>query len=1108
MSRRPGVFWDRALWLIPLIGLIAAWPLLSQPLPSTDDGAQHLLRLVEVDRCLRHGVLPLRWAPDLAHGYGYPGFNFYMNMPTLVAELWHLAGLDFAPAIAATMVMALLLSGWGAYLLGRDVWDVEAGLTAATAYMYAPYQFFDILYRGNLPEAWALGLLPWLLWTGRRVVLRRTWSDVAVGAGVCAALIWTHNIFAAIGLTVWAAYLALLWQQQGRRWSDTLRLLALSGLALALSAFFWLPAIGEVGWTRYSSDLFDYREHFLLLNELLAWPPQLDLSRLNPYPPRSLSWGALLWSAGGAVVSLAALFQKRRPLARPMCIEGMFYAGVFLLAAWLPLSAAGFLWQAIKPLQIAQMPWRFLGLAALMSSLLAGWSTRAALNLLDRRRQITAGAALNLLDRRRRITAGAALNLLDRRRRITAGAALNLLDRQREILVGLALTWLIGMGIPWTWAAPFPQPQNPGVTNLMGWEYGTGLIGGTSNNEFLPVWASGVPDEPADPALLTEHDPIIARLDAAALPAGAQILSARYGLMNAEIEIETPLAFRAVYKQFYFPGWQVLVDGRPTPLIVTPPYGLLGFEVPAGRHTIVVQPTTTPLRQTGETLSMLALLVTAGLMVIKRRAGQRTTLPASAFVRPGRFYLTLAAWSLALLAIKLGLVDRTENLFRARRFDGQRIAGVSQKAQINFGGQLMLRGYDLGPARSGEPLRLDMYLSALGRVDGNYMAYARLVDDEGRLWSLPDNGTPREFRPPPPTHAWPTDRYGHWAYWAYVLPGTPPGRYWIEVGVFERGTWRGLNVLDEQGHMVGISARIGPVEIARAARPPALDTLNIEHPLNAPMNVELTLLGLAGYTSQRQGGDSLDLTLFWQADRQPAQDNRLQIWAASNNERVLLGDQLPLGQTTYPTSSWRKGESVRGLYHLRVPAAMQAGPYVLQALLIDAQGRPVGQPVTLGPLQVAPTERLMRLPDAITHRVEANLGGQVTLMGGDVSAADAARLTPGQILTVTLYWQARQEMETSYQVFVQLTGPGGLLAQSDAAPAGGGRPTTGWMVGEVVIDRHCLTLPPDTAPGTYQLLAGMYRQDTFQRLTVQDQSGHSTTDAIVLTEIVVENAQK
>ena len=105
---------DPALFLIPLIGLVAVWSFLTQSMPSTDDGMLFMLRVVELDRCLRHGVLPLRWAPDFGYGYGYPLFNYYASLSSYIAEFWHLVGLDFPQAIAAATVSAFFVSGWGA----------------------------------------------------------------------------------------------------------------------------------------------------------------------------------------------------------------------------------------------------------------------------------------------------------------------------------------------------------------------------------------------------------------------------------------------------------------------------------------------------------------------------------------------------------------------------------------------------------------------------------------------------------------------------------------------------------------------------------------------------------------------------------------------------------------------------------------------------------------------------------------------------------------------------------------------------------------------------------------------------------------------------------
>ena len=200
LRARRSRFWGVAqslLWLtlVPLLSLVAVWPLLTQSLPSTDDGALHMLRLAQIERALRHGVLPLRWAPDMAHGYGYPFFNFYASLSSYVAVLWRLVGLTIPQAVAAATVCAYWVSGWGAYLLARDSVaftktprrqerggkDGEpggsrrlvsrlAGLVAAVGYMYAPYQFIDSAYRGNLAETWALALLPWVFWTARIAV--------------------------------------------------------------------------------------------------------------------------------------------------------------------------------------------------------------------------------------------------------------------------------------------------------------------------------------------------------------------------------------------------------------------------------------------------------------------------------------------------------------------------------------------------------------------------------------------------------------------------------------------------------------------------------------------------------------------------------------------------------------------------------------------------------------------------------------------------------------------------------------------------------------------------------------------------------------------------
>ncbi|MFN2131554.1 MAG: 6-pyruvoyl-tetrahydropterin synthase-related protein [Anaerolineae bacterium] len=1057
IARRHGFSFDWAAVIVPLLGLVAAWSMLTQSLPNTDDGALHMLRLVQLDRCLQHGTFCLRWAPDFAHGYGYPGFNYYMNLPTIYAEGLHLLGLDFPQAMAGGFLTALLLSGWGAYLLGRDLVGRTAGLVVATAYMYAPYQFLDSSFRGNLPESWALALVPWVLWTARRAALSRRWRSIVPFAVVYGALLFTHNIYAAITSPVVGAYLALLWWQGGRSLRDVGRLSAMVGLGLALGAFFWMPAFFERGWTRYSPGLFDYEATFLPLRELLTLPQQYDISTLNPDIPRSLSWATLLLAAASVV---AWMFRKSNGRARVAAYtapnsEGAFFGLALVMTAALTLPVAAPLYRTVKPLQLIQMPWRYLGLASLAGSVCAGWAI-AYLPQPDRWWTPRLAAACS------------------------------------------AIVLLVVAAIPWTYAAPFPQPQDAGVDEIIRWEYATGLVGGTSAQEFLPVWSAGVPEEPADSALLKEQDPLIARLDDSSLPEGAQVLSADYGIMDARLRIKTPVAFRALYKQFYFPGWQVAVDGRAVSPVIVPPYGLLGFEVPAGTHEVTVRPGTTPMRTAGTAISAAGLLCAVGLLFLDRAA------PAARRRRPVRARAALVFGTLAvsILLAKEGWVDRTENLFRGRHFDGTAIQDVENQAQVNFGDALTLLGYELGPQPvvAGRPLRVDLYLSARRAVQGDYMAYARLVDDEGRLWSLADNGRPDGYRPPPSTEIWPGDAYGHWAYLSYTLPGTPPGNYWVEIAVFERETWRGLNVLDGEGRVTGVTKRIGPVEVVAPRRPPAIAALEFDRAIERQATPALRCLGTTQSRRTAQAGDALDITVFWQATAPPTDDYTLSIALALADGTTTLSNNLPLGRREYPTSRWEAGEIVRSPHRLRIPATIAGGAYAIEGTLLDGGEQPASAPLELGTISIMPTERIFALPAGITGRPAAVLEGLASLAGYDLVQAD---VQPGGALEVTLYWQALREMETSYKAFLQVVGPDGVLVQVDAVPDGWQRPTTGWVAGEVIADPYVLAIPEDAPAGNYTVIAGLYEEATMQRLRVLDDQGRMVADHVALQEITV-----
>jgi hypothetical protein len=296
--------------------------------------------------------------------------------------------------------------------------------------------------------------------------------------------------------------------------------------------------------------------------------------------------------------------------------------------------------------------------------------------------------------------------------------------------------------------------------------------------------------------------------------------------------------------------------------------------------------------------------------------------------------------------------------------------------------------------------------------------------------------------------------------------------------------------------MLALSARFGPVEIARPRRAPGIEELGLDTPIDATAAPGLRLLGARIEHAPRRAGDPLTLALYWRAESRMDQAYRLALAVHAAGQRLPLGEGLYPGRADHPTSGWMKGEVVRSLHAVRVPAAADAGAYTVEVIVTGADGAPAGPAVTTAAGELEPIERQWSLPEGV-QPLQADLGMQITLLGYTATAPEGEQ-------RVTLYWQAQREIHTSYKVFVQWVGAGKALAQDDAIPGGWQRPTTGWMPGEVVADAHVLALAAPWAPGEYTLIAGMYDEATLQRLPLFDASGAAIGDHVVLERRAVE----
>jgi hypothetical protein len=163
-----------------------------------------------------------------------------------------------------------------------------------------------------------------------------------------------------------------------------------------------------------------------------------------------------------------------------------------------------------------------------------------------------------------------------------------------------------------------------------------------------------------------------------------------------------------------------------------------------------------------------------------------------------------------------------------------------------------------------------------------------------------------------------------------------------------------------------------------------------------------------------------------------------------------------------------------------------------------------------------PVERAFGRPRVETA-LDVALGGEVRLLGYDMALAGcgdgggAGSLptpggdTEGCRLELVLYWQAQGTLKDDYTVFVHVVGADGRMwGQRDAPPDNGAYPTRRWGAGEVVADPVRVGLASGLGGGPANVVVGMYRPDTGQRLPVLDAQGQPVDDKVVLGQVVLD----
>ncbi len=587
-----------------LLALIAAAPLWTGPgLVNTRAGGDSpflFIRLHQLVENLRAGVFPARWMPDAAYGLGYPFFNFYAALPYYFAAIFNLLGFDLLASIKIVQSLGFVFAAWAMFGWVRSV-DKTMAWLAAVAYTFAPFHLVNVYVRGDaLSEFYAFAFYPLILWAVDRVVAHPRPGSIALLALAYGGLVLTHNVSALIFSPFVLLYIVFRsWRLDASRGSWRARnsslvtrhairhssfhiLHSAFGIALGLlvSAWFWLPALGEaplVQLDAQTTGYFNYNQHFRS-TDLIQSSLAFDYSIEPLHTPFAMGLAQAMATLAGVV----ALTITRR---------GSFGFRVFTLvgltvstAMIMPLSKP--LWDSLPLLPLAQFPWRFLSVQALFTSLAAGYLAWASVPSAARRGSSRDASYSSWL----------------------------------AIGCGLVLT---ASTLP-TLRPDYLPIRADEITpeRIRLYEAFTTNIGTTIRAEYLP--RTTLPRPYTGPALIDPNAPpraIPIRGEAEAEQVSRGPIWQSWTVRAAS---DSTLAFPTLY----FPGWQAAIDGQAIEARPAADLGYIEVDVPAGEHALALWFDRTPLRAGAEMASLAAAFCAAGMLVL---SGRRTSISHIAY---------------------------------------------------------------------------------------------------------------------------------------------------------------------------------------------------------------------------------------------------------------------------------------------------------------------------------------------------------------------------------------------------------------------------------------------------------------------------------------------
>ncbi len=667
---------DWGSWIALLLPLAGILPSIGAGVIDAADSVFHVHRIYALRLLLDQGELFPRWVSYFHLGYGYPIFNFYAPGSYYAGALLTYFGADAPAAYNGVSALAWMLGSLGCYRLARRLLPTSAALLAALLWAYAPSRLFEVWEQGSLPQTLAAACLPWIFRGMVDAARRPSPKGLLVIALPFGAVLFTHQPTAVMATLFAGLFAVVLVANQLREdWRSARRVVWTLGcgllLGIGMAAVFVVPALVELPYidaARGTNDMFDVlRSSFLRPEQLFVLQGAFDQTDLRRDLPKTFGL------VGGVLAVVGALAWWMRGERRLVLLltGAVALVTVMLLPVSLPI------WETMPLLAQLRFPERFLRIGVVPLALLGG-------------------AALLLFPIRWR-----------------------------------AAAWVVIAGLVFTSALPSLVPTERFLTwdavsavDEIRMEMDEYIWGSTSYNEFNPVWGERISLDPPTDLMRYRDEPLHIDVQRFDCPGGSyEVLGTRnYRFLTHDV-------CTADFRQYYYPGWVVTLNGVEIDSTPEPDLGLIRITLPPGNHDVTLHYRGTTVQALAAMVTLASLLLSAALLWVSRRHQSGAVLASEPSVLGWRAGITGMTLCVVLaLFVHLWIVPQTNAFRLASPPDAP--SAMTTRVDAEFGGLFRLLGYrlgDVGPSPV-DQVNVELFWRAEQAITDNYRPIVQLVD--------------------------------------------------------------------------------------------------------------------------------------------------------------------------------------------------------------------------------------------------------------------------------------------------------------------------------------------------------------------------------------------